>query len=166
MLFMGQEWGATAPFLYFTDMSEETGILIAEGRRKEFLASNFAKDEGDLARMSHPQEVGTFVRSKLNWEEVNEEKHQRLLRLYRDGLKLRRELFGPRNPPRDTWTVDKHGNGVVIRYQLQGRAVSVFLNLDSKEMTPPAGKVILRSNAEIYAGPESKPAPETVVTEE
>jgi maltooligosyltrehalose trehalohydrolase len=167
MLFMGQEWGATSPFLYFTDMSEETGILIAEGRRKEFLASNFAKDENELTRMSHPQEVGTFIHSKLDWDEIAREEHQRLLRLYRDGLKLRRELFGAANPPRDQWTVEQQGDsGVVISYRLEGRTVHVGLSLDAAPVHPPGNKVLLRSNAETYAGPNTKPGPETVVTEE
>jgi maltooligosyltrehalose trehalohydrolase len=167
MLFMGQEWGATAPFLYFTDMSEETGILIAEGRRKEFLASNFAKDENELTRMSHPQEVGTFIRSKLDWDEIGREEHQRLLRLYRDGLKLRRELFGAANPPRDRWTVEQQGEcGVVVSYRLEGRTVHVGMSLDATPIRPPGNKVLLRSNAETYAGPDAKAGPETVVTEE
>jgi maltooligosyltrehalose trehalohydrolase len=167
MLFMGQEWGATSPFLYFTDMSEETGMLIAEGRRKEFLASNFAKDEDELAKMSHPQEVGTFMRSKLDWEEIQREEHQRLWRLYRDGLRLRRELFGAENPPRDRWTVEKQGeSGVVVSYRLEGRTVHVGLGLDAEAVRPPGNKVVLRSNAESYAGADVQPGPETIVTEE
>jgi maltooligosyltrehalose trehalohydrolase len=142
-------------------------MLIAEGRRKEFLASNFAKDQDELNKMSHPQEVGTFVRSKLDWSEINREEHQRLLRLYRDGLKLRRELFGASNPPHDLWTVETQGkSGVVISYRLEGRTVHVGLSLDATPVRPPGHKILLRSNAEDYAGSEIKPGPETVVTEE
>jgi maltooligosyltrehalose trehalohydrolase len=166
MLFMGQEWGATAPFLYFTDMSEETGILIAEGRRREFLESNFAKDENELTQMSHPQEMGTFTRSKLDWEEVFEEEHQRLLRLYHDALKLRRELFGAVNPPRDRWTVETWGDsGVAVHYRLAERKAGLYLRLDGAEGPTPAGKVLLRSNAETYAGPGAKGQEAWVVEE-
>jgi maltooligosyltrehalose trehalohydrolase len=162
---MGQEWGATSPFLYFTDMSEEIGILIAEGRRRDFLSANFARDENDLTRMSHPQEVGTFIRSKLDWDEIAEQDHARLLRLYRDGLKLRRELFGAVNPPRDQWTVEKRDNGVVINYRLENRSVAVFLHLDREAFPPPEGRVLLQSNAEIYAGPQVAAGPQTFVVE-
>ena len=165
MFFMGQEWGATSPFLYFTDMSEELGILIAEGRRKDFLSSNFAKDENELTKMSHPQEVNTFVRSKLDWSEIEQPNHERLLRLYRDGLKLRRELFGTTNPPRDQWTVENHGNGLIIRYQLGKRNVTVILNLAREKAALPEGKVLLRSNAETYTGENVAPGPETIVIE-
>jgi maltooligosyltrehalose trehalohydrolase len=165
MLFMGQEWGATAPFLYFTDMSEELGILVAEGRRKDFLSSNFAKDENELTKMSHPQEVNTFVRSKLDWMEIEEQDHRRLLQLYRDGLKLRREFFGATNPPRACWTVEKWGEGVLIRYRLEQRKFTVYLNLERKKATLPAGKILLRSNDEAYAGSQVAPGPETFVIE-
>src|SRR5262249_39504061 len=36
MLFMGQEWATTRPFLYFTDHSEEIGREVTKGRRREF----------------------------------------------------------------------------------------------------------------------------------
>jgi maltooligosyltrehalose trehalohydrolase len=151
MLFMGQEWGASTPFLYFTDMSEELGILIAEGRRRDFLSSNFAQDENDLMKMSHPQEIGTFIRSKLNWPEILELDHQNVFNLYRDALKLRRELFGPHNPPRDCWKVELVENGVVIHYHLANRNVSVLLNLGEQEAVLPAGAtILLRSNADTY----------------
>jgi maltooligosyltrehalose trehalohydrolase len=166
MLFMGQEWGATSPFLYFTDMSEELGIVIAEGRRKDFLSSNFAKDENELTKMSHPQEMDTFLRSKLDWEEIKEVEHARLWQLYRDGLKLRRELFGKTNPPRDQWKIEEIPAGVIIHYQLPKRNVSVHLNLEAGEMNmPPDAKIILRSSADSYSGPESKTGPETMVFE-
>ncbi len=167
MLFMGQEWGATAPFLYFTDMSEELGLLIAEGRRKEFLASNFARDEEELARMSHPQEPQTFLRSRLDWAEIEKTEHRRLLDLYRDGLKWRRELFGASNPTREQWTVEREENGVVIHYRLPGRNVSVHLNLLGREWPMPAGaKILIRSNEEKYSGGNSTQGIETLVLEQ
>jgi maltooligosyltrehalose trehalohydrolase len=166
LLFMGQEWGATSPFLYFTDMSEELGILIAEGRRRDFLSSNFAKDENELTKMSHPQEIGTFLRSKLHWSEIEQNDHHRLLRLYRDALKWRRELFPEGNPPRDQWKVEVHGASVVIRYHLPKRSFSLCLNLDAKQ-PPPAleGAVLMRSNAESYSGQSSVEGIEAVLRE-
>jgi maltooligosyltrehalose trehalohydrolase len=162
LIFMGQEWGTSSPFLYFTDMSEELGILIAEGRRRDFLSSNFAKDENELTKMSHPQMIDTFLRSKLDWSELEEDEHQRLYRLYRDGLKLRRKLFGATNPPRDRWTVEKNGEkGVVIHYRLEGGNASVYLNLDER-ISASEGEVIMRSNSEEYAG-KSVSGPEVVV---
>jgi len=166
MLFMGQEWGATSPFLYFTDMSEELGILIAEGRRKEFLSTNFAKDENELTRMSHPQEIDTFRRSKLNWAEIAEEEHRRMHRLYHDGLKWRRELFGTANPPRDQWKIEPDEKGLVIHYRLEKRNVSVYLNLlGGKRELPAEAKILMHSNAKDYSGSETGQGIETLLVD-
>ena len=151
MLFMGQEWGATSPFLYFTDMSEELGVLIAEGRRRDFLNSNFARNENELTKASHPQNIDTFLRSKLDWSEMDEPEHQRLYRLYRDALKLRRGLFGWKNPPRDTWTIEAQGKSVILRYQFGYRTVSVCLHLDPNQRSQPEGRILMRSSGKTYA---------------
>ncbi|HET6568760.1 MAG TPA: malto-oligosyltrehalose trehalohydrolase [Rhodothermales bacterium] len=89
LLFMGQEWGATTPFQYFTDHEPKVGSLVSEGRRKEFAA--FASFAGDVP---DPQDPETFYRSKLNWDELDEPVHARILQLYRDLLALRPKLHG------------------------------------------------------------------------
>src|SRR5580658_491374 len=93
LLFMGQEWGTTPPFFYFTDMPDYLGMKIAEGRKREFLATGFVTDPGDLKKMPYPNDPDTFLCSKLDWNEISQDKHRRLLNLYQAGLKLRRELF-------------------------------------------------------------------------
>jgi len=86
LLWMGQEWAATSPFLYFTDHSPELGRLVTEGRRAEFARfSAFSRQE-----VPDPQAEETFLRSKLRWEERESEPHAGVLRLYRDLLALRR----------------------------------------------------------------------------
>jgi maltooligosyltrehalose trehalohydrolase len=69
MLFQGEEWGATSPFLYFTDHQDsELGRNVTEGRRREFTAFGWNPKE-----IPDPQAVETFERSKLNWSERDEE---------------------------------------------------------------------------------------------
>ena len=88
LLFMGQEWGATTPFLYFTDHDAELGRLVTEGRRAEFAGfTAFTSTE-----VPDPQDRATFLRSKLRWEERDAEPHAGLLRLYHELLDLRRRL--------------------------------------------------------------------------
>ena len=86
MLFMGEEWGATTPWMFFTD---HTNPDIAEatrhGRKAEFGAHGW--DEADVP---DPQDPATFERSRLDWAEVQKEPHARLLRWYRDLIHLRR----------------------------------------------------------------------------
>lgn len=87
LLFQGEEWGATTPFLYFTDHQDaELGRLVAEGRSREFSA--FAWQ----AEVPNPQARETFVRSKLDWSESSTAEHADLLDWYRRLIRLRREL--------------------------------------------------------------------------
>lgn len=89
LLFMGQEWSADTPFLFFTDHNPELGKLVTEGRRKEFgLFSGFAAEVPD------PQDPKTFEDSRLRWEEIERNPHKGTLALYHDLLALRRELGG------------------------------------------------------------------------
>ena len=91
LLFMGQEWGATTPFLYFTDHHDELGRLVAEGRRKDL--SKFAIFAKELKERDFPspQMRETFELSRLRWEEADEKGHAGCLQLYREALRLRRE---------------------------------------------------------------------------
>ncbi len=65
MLFQGEEWGASAPFFYFTDYQEpELARAVREGRCREFEAFGWKPQD-----TSDPQARDTFVRSILNWYE-------------------------------------------------------------------------------------------------
>ncbi len=87
LLFMGQEWAATTPFLFFTDHDAEFGPLVTAGRRKEW--ADFAAFQG--AETPDPQTPETFARSKLRWEEQAAPAHAPIRRLYRDLIALRRQ---------------------------------------------------------------------------
>jgi maltooligosyltrehalose trehalohydrolase len=70
LLFMGQEWGASSPFLYFTDHRADLGKLVTRGRRREFKA--FSAFAGAEARegIPDPQAAATFAASRLDWKET------------------------------------------------------------------------------------------------
>ena len=91
LIFQGQEWAASTPFLYFTDHNAELGRLVTEGRRKEFKGFAAFADEASIKRIPDPQAESTFNASKLNWQEVNEGMHAQTRALYREALRLRRE---------------------------------------------------------------------------
>ncbi|HVX41599.1 MAG TPA: malto-oligosyltrehalose trehalohydrolase [Gemmatimonadaceae bacterium] len=89
MLFQGQEFAASAPFLYFADHTAELATLVREGRTK--FVSQFpsaASDEG-RALVPDPADSWTFVRCKLDWSERRT--HAAVLALHRDLIRLRRE---------------------------------------------------------------------------
>ncbi|MEZ5287378.1 MAG: malto-oligosyltrehalose trehalohydrolase [Vicinamibacterales bacterium] len=90
LLFMGQEWGASSPFLYFTDHHAELGRLVTDGRRREFgRFAAFASSDAQ-ARIPDPQAESTFTRSRLDWTELAREPHASLRSLYHTLLSLRR----------------------------------------------------------------------------
>ncbi|WP_284980790.1 malto-oligosyltrehalose trehalohydrolase [Arthrobacter sp. efr-133-TYG-118] len=93
MLFMGEEFGASTPWQFFTSHPEEwLAEATAEGRLKEFERMGW-----DPALVPNPQDPETFERSKLKWEEAHDGDHARLLDLYRALANLRRstpELAG------------------------------------------------------------------------
>jgi maltooligosyltrehalose trehalohydrolase len=89
LLFMGQEWAASTPFQYFTDLEPALGVLVTEGRRREFAHfPEFADPEARL-RIPDPQAPATFERSKLDWTERGRTPHAQSLALYTDLLRLR-----------------------------------------------------------------------------
>ena len=164
LLFMGQEWGTRSPFHYFTNMPEELGLKIAEGRKREFLERKVVTDPAELETMPNPQDEKTFLASKLDWPELQMKQHHRLLELYRAGLKLRRELFGGVNPSRDQWQIETDEAGVIIHYHLPQHAVSVHLRLKPGEGTAATNSTaLLRSNASEFSTSSGCDDPETLV---
>lgn len=86
MLFMGEEWGATTPFQFFSSHPEpELAEATSKGR-----ISEFARMGWDVAEVPDPQDVETFRRSRLDWMELDYPEHQHLLRCYRALIRLRR----------------------------------------------------------------------------
>ncbi|MGV9803391.1 malto-oligosyltrehalose trehalohydrolase [Mycobacterium sp. NPDC003449] len=85
MLFMGEEWGSSSPFQFFSSHPEpELARATAEGRKAEFAEHGWDADE-----IPDPQDPATFQRSKLNWAEIGEGEHGRLHRVYRELIALR-----------------------------------------------------------------------------
>jgi maltooligosyltrehalose trehalohydrolase len=86
MLFMGEEYGETAPFQFFTDhIDPDIAEATREGRRREF--ASFAEFSGE--QVPDPQDPATFERSKLTRRGEPEglrELHARLLRARREWL--------------------------------------------------------------------------------
>ena len=85
MLFMGEEWATSSPFLYFADHEDEDmRRAVSEGRRREFAAFGLIGD------VPNPEDLKTFQMSKLNWEEQDQGKHAEMLAWVKSLIKLRR----------------------------------------------------------------------------
>jgi maltooligosyltrehalose trehalohydrolase len=86
MIFMGEEWGATTPWRFFTSHPEpELAELVREGRLEEF-----AEMAWDTSVVPDPQDPATFEASKLDWSELGKPQQAELLALTTRLLALRR----------------------------------------------------------------------------
>ena len=135
LLFQGEEWGATTPFLFFTDHEPALGRLVSEGRRREFAAFGWPADA-----VPDPQAPETFLRSRLDWSEPGRPAHAALLEWYRALARLRREQPDLADGRRDrvATAVDEDARWL----RVERGAVTVVANLaDVERRVPlPAGR--------------------------
>lgn len=96
MLFMGEEWGARTPFLFFCDFEDSLSSLVTEGRRAEFANFPAFSEPETRDTIPDPGARETFRLSVLDWEEPGEPDHEEWLGLYRRLISLRRERITPR----------------------------------------------------------------------
>lgn len=95
MLFMGEEWGAITPFQFFIEFDNDENLqqAVREGRAKEF--ANFSAFGAGPSLVPDPVAIETFQASKLNWSDLQKERHATILRETRELLALRREIIIP-----------------------------------------------------------------------
>ncbi|HWH81751.1 MAG TPA: malto-oligosyltrehalose trehalohydrolase [Burkholderiaceae bacterium] len=96
MLFMGEEFAASTPFLYFCDFKGELGAAVARGRRAEFGRFKAFADEAARAAIADPNDPATFARSTLKWAEREAPHHRERLALVAELLALRARHLVPR----------------------------------------------------------------------
>jgi maltooligosyltrehalose trehalohydrolase len=95
LLFMGEEFGATTPFLFFCDFGPELAAAVSRGRRAEF--ARFARF-GDLQAqraIPDPNDRATFLRSRIDWAQARSPQGAAWLALYRRCLDHRRRAIAP-----------------------------------------------------------------------
>jgi maltooligosyltrehalose trehalohydrolase len=143
MLFMGEEWGATTPWQFFTSHPEpELGKATAEGRIAEFAAMGWDPDS-----VPDPQDPQTFENSKLDWSELAGVDHARLLALYRELIALRHTLPALTHPSFERLRASYDDESRWFR--LERDDVSVVANFGDEELALPvlSGSVILSTDA-------------------
>ncbi|MCZ8379672.1 malto-oligosyltrehalose trehalohydrolase [Mycobacterium sp. CPCC 205372] len=138
MLFMGEEWASSSPFQFFSSHPEpELARATAEGRKAEFAEHGWDADE-----IPDPQDPETFLRSKLDWDEVAGGDHARMLAVYRDLIALRHREPDLADPWLDHLRVDYDEEQ---RWLVMHRgAFAVACNLGADPVTVPVtGEVVL-----------------------
>ncbi|MDX1665082.1 MAG: malto-oligosyltrehalose trehalohydrolase [Candidatus Promineifilaceae bacterium] len=98
LLFQGEEWAASSPFLYFTHHQDEAlAETVRKGRQEEF-GTHWDRASGAELPVPDPQAEATFTRSKLHWEERREEPHAEMLAWHRALIALRAAQPALRDP--------------------------------------------------------------------
>jgi maltooligosyltrehalose trehalohydrolase len=146
MIFQGEEFAASTPFLYFADHEDpEMARAVKEGRRGEFAA--FGWNPLDIP---DPEAVETFLRSKLNWDEVHEGVHEEMLEWYRRLIELRRGSASLNNgdPGQTKVRFDEERRWLVM----ERGAVTVVCNLGGERMmfeNPKLISLVMASRADV-----------------
>ncbi|MCU1508192.1 MAG: treZ [Glaciihabitans sp.] len=134
MLFMGEEWGASTPWQFFTAHPEpELGEATAKGRIAEFERMGW-----DPSVVPDPQDPATFAASKLNWDESSQGDHARLAGLYRDLAALRKSVPELTNPAFSQLVASFDDERQI--FQLQRGRISVVANFGSAAASLPVGR--------------------------
>jgi maltooligosyltrehalose trehalohydrolase len=95
MLFMGEEFAASTPFLFFCEFGAELAVAVTQGRRREFKRFAAFADDAAVARIPDPNGEATFTACKLRWEERDQPGHRDRLALIGRLLELRRRHIAP-----------------------------------------------------------------------
>ena len=146
ILFQGEEWAASTPFLYFADHHDpELARAVSEGRKKEFAAFGW-----DPAYIPDPESQTSFDASKLKWEEVKDADHGEMLAWYQALIQLRRSI---------PCLNDESAGNVLVTFdeqvkwlRLERGAVTVICNLGDQQQTfdtSPEIRVVIASRGTI-----------------
>jgi len=166
LLFMGEEYGETAPFQYFIDHGDPELIeAVRRGRAAEFSKFGWSSDIPD------PQDEATYRRALLNWESRSSNQRRLLLALYTELLHLRRDLAPLSQLDKDRLEVvamEKSEALFLRRWNQEEEVFAIFQFGDTQtELTPPvpAGnwKRRIDSNDSCWGG-EGPRAPETLAS--
>ena len=159
LVFMGEEYGETAPFLFFTDHGDaRLGEAVRRGRRAEFAAFGWDVEVPD------PQAESTLVRSRLAWEDRTQGTHAALLAYHRALLGLRRSHAAFRlrdRGHRSVWGDPTRQVLAMQRWSEDARVLVLFhLGETRAEVSVPAApgvwRPLLDSTDAVWGGPRTE----------
>jgi malto-oligosyltrehalose trehalohydrolase len=149
LLFMGEEFGATTPFLYFCDFDPPLAEAVRAGRLKEFARFARFADAASAAAIPDPQAAATFTRSKLDWESSTRPEHASWPDRYRELLRARRDVVIPMlaklDPPRCGFAITGPRSLAAHWSTDDGARLMLFANLGGASEGAPAlppGKLV------------------------
>ncbi|WCC80139.1 malto-oligosyltrehalose trehalohydrolase [Cutibacterium equinum] len=126
MIFMGEEWAASTPFPFFSDLGLELGPTVTTGRRQEFAKMGWQGEFPD------PQSRDTFESAKLNWAERSEHDHADMLDWYQRLLDIRSSLPGLKDTSLTSTTMEVLSPDAVV---MRRPGVTVITNRGDDPVT-------------------------------
>ncbi|MFZ4408889.1 MAG: malto-oligosyltrehalose trehalohydrolase [Paracraurococcus sp.] len=131
LIFMGEEWGATAPFLFFTDHNAELAPLVTAGRRREFAKFAAFQDPAKRETIPDPNAAATVHASTPDPAEATRPPHDAILALHRRLLAIRHARIIPHLPGARALGAQAIGEKAVLaRWRLgDGSTLAIATNL-------------------------------------
>ena len=127
MLFMGQEYGESSPFLYFVSHSDSELVqAVREGRKKEFTDFHLGEEFVD------PQSEEAFNLSKLHWGQKSQGKHQVLWQLYQKLISLRRTIPALKKLDKQNLKVSLKEEAILLHRWQENSQVFCLLNFSDR----------------------------------
>ena len=148
LLFMGEEWGARQPFLFFTDHHAELATLVREGRRNEFADFALYADAAVRETIPDPNAPATFGRSQLPENIAGQPANQSWRALYKLLLDIRHRLIIPRLPGAQALKAEVLADGAVsAQWTLGDRSLlRIDLNISDSNIwvsPPPTSAAVI-----------------------
>jgi maltooligosyltrehalose trehalohydrolase len=160
MLFMGEEWSASAPYQFFVDFApdEDLSRAVREGRRREFQHFAAFSAPGASESIPDPTAESTFTRSTLDWDEAGRDPHAAVLADTRRLLALRREHVVPltKTPYRGAEGRMPTPRSVDVTWRFEGGTLRFVANFGAEAVElegPHSGRVIWASPGIDQAAP-------------
>ena len=145
MLFMGEEFASSSPFLFFCDFGPELAAAVTRGRREEFSRFEWFRDPVRQASIPDPNAEETFRASCLDWDEVAQPVHAEWRDLYRSLLAKRAAEIVPRlagTASGGTYRVQDQVLSVVWTLA-EGSLLRMVANFgDARDLPRPAGRQV------------------------
>ncbi len=141
MLFQGEEWAASTPFVWFADFKGDLAASVRAGRLKEFGKFADFKDPRKQKLIPDPCSDETFQKCKLDWDDLNQAEHQEWLDFCKRLIALRKNAIVPIidsiEPEGRSWTITEEGL-LEVRWPLAtGHELKLLANLSDQGATSP-----------------------------
>jgi maltooligosyltrehalose trehalohydrolase len=161
MLFMGEEWGATTPWMFFTSFPDDgLSVTVREGRQEEFASHGWAAQD-----IPDPQNPVTFERSRLDWAEADKEPNREVLDWYRHLIRLRRSRSELTDGRLDRVAVDydEDARWLVLYRDRVAVAVNLAAQRQALPLTgAPTGVLLASTGGFVFRPDEVELEPESV----